>query len=91
MKEYEVFLCVLFGLCYYSCSLSDVLKHPVSCPLFTQSIKKLKTCYHFLEQKIARMNDLLCSFEGQSIGVHLKNYANDDDDGETHVCNRQGV
>ena len=30
VKEYEFFLRCFFGLCFYRCSLSDVLKHPVS-------------------------------------------------------------
>jgi len=66
VKEYEVFLHVFFGLCYYSCSLSDVLKHPVSYPLLAWLLKKLTTRHHSLENKIARMNELLHSF-----GVNL--------------------
>ncbi len=41
LKEYEVFFRIFFGLCFYTCSLLDVLKHPVSYPLLivTKEIK----------------------------------------------------
>ena len=46
VKEYESFLPAFFGLCFYACSLSDVLKHPVSYPLLTESLKKLTSPHH---------------------------------------------
>jgi hypothetical protein len=43
VKEYEAFLCVFFGLCFYCCGLSDALKHSASYPLLTESLMKLKS------------------------------------------------
>ena len=65
IKEYEAFLRVFFGLCFYCCGLSDVMKHPTSYPLLTELLMKLKTRHSILDSKIARMNDLIRSFGGQ--------------------------
>ncbi len=66
LKEYMVFLCIFFGLCSHACSLLDVLKHLVSYPLLTESLRKLNSPHHSLKSKINRINDLLHRFEGQS-------------------------
>ncbi len=71
LKEYEVFLRIFFGLCFYTCSLLDVLKHPVSYPLLI-ALKKLRSHHQPLESKIVRMNDLLQSFEGQTATSHQR-------------------
>jgi hypothetical protein len=66
VKEFEVFLQAFFSLCYHTCSLSDIVKDPLSYPLLMDALKKLSSHHNSLTNKIAGMNDLLRSFEGQS-------------------------
>jgi hypothetical protein len=68
IKEYEAFLRVFFGLCFYCCGLSDVSKHPTSYPLLTESLMKLNTKNSRLASKVSRMNNLIRSFGGQCTG-----------------------
>ncbi len=48
VKEFEFFLRSFFGLCFYTCSLSNVLKHSVSYPLLIASLQKLKSHHQSL-------------------------------------------
>jgi hypothetical protein len=80
VKEYEAFLRVFFGLCFYCCGLSDALKHPSSYPLLIESLSKLKSRHSSLDSKIARMNDLLRSFGGQCAGTPMSSELNDTED-----------
>ena len=52
LKEYEVFLCVIIGLCFYTCSLLDVLKHPILYQLLTESLRKPTAPHHSLLSNI---------------------------------------
>lgn len=61
-KEFKIFLRCFFGLCFYCCSLVDVLKHPLSYPLIMNTIQGLNLKSPSMDSKIARMNDLLRSF-----------------------------
>ena len=81
VKEYEAFLRVFFGLCFYCCGLSDALKHPSSYPLLIESLSKLKSRHSSLDSKIARMNDLLRSFGGQCAGTPTSPELKDVEDG----------
>jgi hypothetical protein len=63
-KEFEVFLRCFFGLCFYGCSLSDVQKHPQAYPVIWSSLMSLSSRLSGTENKIARMNVLLRSFDG---------------------------
>lgn len=66
-KECEVFLRAFFGLCFYWCSLTEVVKHPQSYPLMTDMIQKLISQSRSFESKTSRPNHLLRSFEVQPI------------------------
>ena len=66
VREYETFLRCFFGFCFYSCSLEDVRKHPFAYPIIVDNLKKLQTKSTSIQEKVKRMNDLLCSLEGQS-------------------------
>ena len=48
--------------------------------LLTESLKNLNTCHQLLDYKIARMNDLLCSFGGQHVGAPASSEVEDIDD-----------
>ena len=63
-KDFEIFLRCFCALCFYCCSLVDVLKHPLSYPLITKTFQGWNSKSQSIDSKIARMNDLLRSFEG---------------------------
>ena len=63
-KEFQIFLCSFFGLCFYYCSLTDVVKHLQSYPILTNTLHALRSRGASLDSKISRLNDLLRSFEG---------------------------
>ena len=65
-KEFEMFLRCFFGFCFYRCSLTDVSKHPNSYPVIASSLHRLNSRTTEIHSKIARMNCLLRSFEGQN-------------------------
>jgi hypothetical protein len=81
VKEYETFLRCFFGFCYYSCSLSDVSKHPFAYPIILDNLKKLQTKSTSVQDKINRMNDLLRSLEGQSPEASAQSNSGDQEGG----------
>ena len=46
-------------------SLTDVMKHPQSYPILVNTLQAHRSRGKSLNSKIARMNDLLRSFEGE--------------------------
>ena len=62
VKEFEIFLWSFFVLCFFCCSLTDVIKHPQS----RMILQALKSHGLSLDSKVLRMNGLLWSFEGHA-------------------------
>jgi hypothetical protein len=81
-QEIEIFLRSFFGLCFYCCSLSDVMKHPHSYPILTDASQALNLKGIGIDSKVSRMNDLLRSFEGyvSHLPEHRKSDHSDDGD-----------
>jgi hypothetical protein len=79
-KEFEIFFRSFFGLCFYCCSLSDVMKHPHSYPILTNALQALNLRGTSIESKVSRMNYLLRSFEGcvNHLSKHRKSDNSDD-------------
>ena len=61
-RELTPLVRIIYGLCYYGCSIADVEKHPGTHPLVANAVQNLRGST--MKQKFKRLNLLLRSLDG---------------------------